>query len=305
MRLSILIPTYNDPCLQLVEELKRQGDLLVEEAEATESVFDYEIIVADDASTDLVTEALNSRVADLAKCRYLRIRENQGRARIRNLLACKSRYEWLLFIDSDLVVPDGQYLANYKKVLHTTECPVVYGGTCIGGEEKLLKGNLRYRYEKHAEPQKKAIDRSQRPWQELSVCNCLVRRDVALGHPFDSRFRAYGYEDVLFGKRLAESGISIAHVDNPLRIDIFETNKAFLQKTEQAIQTLVNFEDDLAGYSNLARAARNITRRLPAFLVRLWHFLAGPLERRLLSSRHPSLHVFNLYKLGYYLKLKK
>jgi hypothetical protein len=38
--------------------------------------------------------------------------------------------------------------------------------------------------------------------------------------------------------------------------------------------------------------------------IRLWHRLFGALERRNLCSNHPSLNVFKLYKLGYYLSLK-
>ena len=47
--LSVLIPTYNDCCLELVKQLKIQADY---EVKANNGKFIYEIIVADDGSTN-------------------------------------------------------------------------------------------------------------------------------------------------------------------------------------------------------------------------------------------------------------
>ena len=54
--LSILIPTYNDPCFELVDTLRHQ-------AEATG--ISYEIIVADDGSTSEETLKTNSAIDSL------------------------------------------------------------------------------------------------------------------------------------------------------------------------------------------------------------------------------------------------
>lgn len=47
--LSILIPTYNNVCLELVRDLQAQASIL-----SSENDFEYEIIVADDGSTDKI-----------------------------------------------------------------------------------------------------------------------------------------------------------------------------------------------------------------------------------------------------------
>ena len=76
--LSILIPTYNDRCVALVAALHQQAESLA---------VDYEVIVADDGSTDADVVADNRRVNELPHCRMIESPHNQGRAAIRNLLA--------------------------------------------------------------------------------------------------------------------------------------------------------------------------------------------------------------------------
>ena len=124
-------------------------------------------------------------------------------------------------------------------------------------------------------------------------------------HPFDSRFKAYGYEDVLFGKRLAESGIEVTHIDNPVLINEFEPNSVFVKKTEEAILTLCRFEQDLEGYSNLKTKVAALGRYIPLSLFRLWHRIMKNKEKRNLTGPKPSLLLFKLYKLGFFLENRK
>lgn len=241
-------------------------------------------------------------------CRYLRMEQNVGRAQIRNVLISESRGDYVLLIDSDLFLCDDNYLYKYA----TSTADVVYGGTRIGGEgfamvdneanTENLKGNLRYIYEKKAEPSHRAVFRQLRPNQEISVCNLYARRDIMEAHPFDSRFKAYGYEDVLFGKRLAESGIEVTHIDNPVLINEFEPNSVFVKKTEEAILTLCRFEQDLEGYSNLKTKVTTLGRYIPLSLFRLWHRIMKNKEKRNLTGPKPSLLLFKLYKLGFFLE---
>ena len=272
--LSILLPSYNNVCVSLVQVLQRQADAL---RGKLDKPFRYEIIVADDCSTDAACIDANRVIGDMLHCRYLRMEQNVGRAQIRNVLISESRGDYVLLIDSDLFLCDDNYLYKYA----TSTADVVYGGTRIGGEgfamvdneanTENLKGNLRYIYEKKAEPSHRAAFRQLRPNQEISVCNLYARRDIMEAHPFDSRFKAYGYEDVLFGKRLAERGIEVTHIDNPVLINEFEPNSVFVKKTEEALLTLCRFEQDLEGYSNLKTKVTTLGRYIPLSLFRLWH----------------------------------
>lgn len=303
--LSILLPSYNNVCVSLVQVLQRQADAL---RGKLDKPFRYEIIVADDGSTDAACIDANRVIGDMLHCRYLRMEQNVGRAQIRNVLISESRGDYVLLIDSDLFLCDDNYLYKYA----TSTADVVYGGTRIGGEgfamvdneanTANLKGNLRYIYEKKAEPSHRAAFRQLRPNQEISVCNLYARRDIMEAHPFDSRFKAYGYEDVLFGKRLAESGIEVTHIDNPVLINEFEPNSVFVKKTEEAILTLCRFEQDLEGYSNLKTKVSTLGRYIPLSLFRLWHRIMKNKEKRNLTGSKPSLLLFKLYKLGFFLE---
>lgn len=289
--LSILIPVYNGDCRQQVRELSRQ-------AQAIEGL-DYEIIVADDGSTDAACVALCREVERFPHCRFIARKENVGRSAIRNFLAREAKSQWLLFIDAELEVIAPGYVEGYLK--DESAEPVVYGGCVAQGGTRAC---LRYMYEQDCESQHTAEERRKRPFMHFRTCNFLVRRDVILARPFDERFRHYGYEDVLWGKQLRKAGIRIGHIDNPIAYNKYEKNAVFVSKTEEALRTLRLFKDELRGYSKLITFVDSIHLPPVRWAIRLWHWLFGPLERRNLCGSHPNLKVFALYKLGYYLSLR-
>ena len=291
--LSILIPTYNDLCVNLVDALRQQ-------AEAAD--YAYEILVADDGSTDADVIARNSGINQWEHCQYLRQPKNIGRAAIRNYLAQTAQYDWLLFIDSDMTLVRADFLSKYASI---ESAEVVDGGVCIGGDADALRDNLRYRYEKAVEHEHTVEIRQQNPYRDFHTANFLIRRDLMLAHPFDERFRYYGYEDVLFGKQLRADHIAITHLDNPMGFCTFESNPDFVAKTEEGLRTLHQFRNELRGYSRLLTLVEGIHIPLILSLIRFFHRLFGGLIRRNLCSHHPNLRLFSLYKLGYFLCIDK
>ena len=291
--LSIMIPTYNDLCVNLVDALRQQ-------AEAAD--FAYEILVADDGSTDADVIARNSGINQWEHCQYLRQPKNIGRAAIRNYLAQTAQYDWLLFIDSDMTLVRADFLSKYASI---ESAEVVDGGVCIGGDADALRDNLRYRYEKAVEHEHTVEIRQQNPYRDFHTANFLIRRDLMLAHPFDERFRHYGYEDVLFGKQLRADRIAITHIDNPMGFCTFESNPDFIAKTEEGLQTLSQFRHELRGYSRMLTFVEGIHIPLIVSLIRLTHRLFGTLIRRNLCGHHPNLRLLGLYKLGYFLTLQR
>lgn len=289
--LSILIPVYNGDCRHQVADLSRQ-------AEAIDGLR-YEIIVADDGSSDRDCVELCREVEHIPHCRFIDRGVNSGRAAIRNFLAREARYEWLLFMDCDLHIINPNYLQNYLD--DDSKESVVYGGCVAEGGGRNC---LRYLYELQCQPQHTADERRKRPYMHFRTCNFLVRRDVILAQPFDERFRHYGYEDVLWGKQLRQADIRIGHIENPIAYCQYEANALFVSKTEEALRTLYLFREDLRGYSKLITFVENIHLSPVRWGIRLWHRLFGALERRNLCGSHPNLRVFKLYKLGYFMSIQ-
>ena len=289
--LSILIPTYNDLCVTLVDALRKQ-------AEAAGIV--YEILVGDDGSTDNSVVAENRIIEQWQHCHYLIQPQNIGRAAIRNLLAKEAQYDWILFIDSDMTMVRPDFIIKY---IFWEDADVIDGGVTIGGDADALKGNLRYRYEKTSEQEHTVEIRQQNPYRDFHTANFFIRRDLMLSHPFDERFRYYGYEDVLFGKQLRADHIAITHIDNPMGFCTFESNPDFVSKTEEGLRTLHQFRDELRGYSRMLTLIDGIHIPLILSLIRLFHRLFGRLIRCNLCGPHPYIKLFSLYKLGYFLKL--
>ena len=294
--LSVLIPNYNTVCLPLVRQLQS----LLESA-----AIPYEIIVADDGSTDMQTIEANRPIASLTNCQYLIRPENVGRAVIRNILAQTAQYAFLLYIDSDLTVINDQFIRRYVDCLNESTM-VIDGGVSIQGDQiqNLSGKNLRYLYEKAEELNHTAACRQASPYQHLHTANLLIRKELILQHPFDERFRHYGYEDVLLGKVLHQHQVPITHIDNPLGFCTFESNPDFVAKTEEGLRTLNQFRHDLRGYSRLLTFVSGIHISLILTLIRLWHRLFQKAERRNLCGSRPSLLVYKLYRLGYFLCLE-
>ena len=288
--LSILIPNYNNVCVDQVKDLQRQAQALG---------IDYEIIVADDASPDKESIRANEVINQLPHCRYIVKGRNSGSAATRNFLGASSRYKWMLFLDADICIPGDPFLRNYLQ--HPGD-GVINGGISIVSNDS-LKSNLRYIYEKEAEPLHSADRRQQNRYQEFRSTNFLIDRASFEQCPFDERFTKSGYEDVLFGKHLKQKGIPVTHIDNPVMMKTFESNPDYVTKTERNLRTLHQFRQELRGYSRMLTFIEGIHIPLILFIIRLFHRLFGSLIRRNLCSSHPVLRLFSLYRLGYFLAI--
>ena len=299
--LSILIPTYNDICVDLVKALARQCEAVKD--------LRYEILVADDGSTDVESKNQNLSINNLYRCKYILREYNVGRSCIRNWLALQARYEWLLFIDSHMSVCKDDFITTYLKEdedeFEYDYEDVFYGSYVVKGDERQLKGNLRYLYEKNAEHIHSIEQREMFPYQDFHTSNFLISRKLFVSNPLDVRFRNYGYEDVLYGKQLKEKGILIFHIDNPLAFDRFEDNAHFVAKTEEGLRSLYCFKDELKGYARMLDAVEKIKRyHLMSLLMWIYKKRKGSWRKKLCGNS-PSLLVFKAYKLGYFCSLSE
>lgn len=291
--LSILLPVCNCNCAALVTELQRQ---------CVESSTDFEIIVADDGSSVASYIEHNLRIERLEGVRYITRRQNIGRSAIRNFLVSQAQGEWLLFIDGDLTLDNPHFIRRY---LQARNNDVVVGGIRIGGDPDIWRNNLRYRYEKAYEQKNTVKNRQQYATKHFSTANFLAHKTVMRNRSFDERFTRYGYEDVLFGKSLAEAHIPITHIDNPITFDFFDPNSTFLDKTEESLRTLYNFRNQLKDYSRLLDTAGRLRALHLQGVLSMVYSLVGQLIKKHLQGNNPSVFWFNVYKLLYYLHYAK
>ncbi len=284
--LSILLPTYNCDCRCLVEELHKQCSSI--------DSLDFEIVVADDGSSDKSFIEKNQVITKFPEVRYLLREKNSGRAAIRNFLTREALKKWILFIDGDLSLDNPDYIRKYIE----SNGDVVVGGITIAGYHP---DNLRWRYEKECEEAHSLKNRREKKL-ELHT-NFLVRRKHLFDHPFDERFRKYGYEDVLLGKQLVEAGLSVHHIDNPVVFDKYESNEHYLHKCEEALQTLWKFRSELKGYSRILVLIEKFKKIHILVALHLVYQLIHTLLISRIISNKPSIYAFNIYKMLYFAHL--
>ena len=114
MLFSIIIPVYNRP--QEVDELL--------ESLCTQTFNDFEVIVVEDGSTEKCEEVCQ-KYADRLSLHYY-FKPNSGPGPSRNYGAERSRGEYLIILDSDVIVPE-RYLEIVKIELDREPCDA-FGG---------------------------------------------------------------------------------------------------------------------------------------------------------------------------------
>ena len=119
--ISIIIAIFNrkDELFELLSSLALQNDK------------DFEVIVVDDGSSTALLPTVELFEEQL-NIQYFR-KTNSGPGLSRNFGANKAKNEWLVFVDSDVIV-EKDYIANIKNNLNTTRCEA------FGGADKASKG---------------------------------------------------------------------------------------------------------------------------------------------------------------------
>ncbi len=295
--LSVLIPTYNYNAFPLVKEIHEQCE---------NAKIDYEIIVLDDGSTQENSLEENRKINLLSKSLFEENKCNIGRAGIRNLLAKKARFEWLLFMDSDTFPKNKNFITNYIVAFTQNNNYVHFGGICYKNEPPEQAQLLRWKYGKKREEISFKI-RLKNPYNTALISNIIIHKSILNSIPFDQRIIEYGYEDLVFITQLKAKNITINQINNPTYHLNYETSKAFLNKTKKALETLKYIDENKilnSLESKIQKAYRLISllklNRTVSFLFISFQTKA---EKNLLSS-NPYLLVFDLYKLGYFCYIK-
>ena len=116
MKYSIIVPVYNRPdeVDELLESLSNQTQK------------DFEVIIVEDGSVKTCKDVCD-KYADILVLHYY-AKENSGPGQSRNYGAERANGEWLLILDSDVVLPEGYLEAIDKSLSSASDEIVAFGG---------------------------------------------------------------------------------------------------------------------------------------------------------------------------------
>ncbi|TXD46659.1 glycosyltransferase family 2 protein [Polaribacter sp. IC073] len=287
--LSVLIPTYNYNASFLVEEMHQQLTL--------ENII-FEIICLDDGSNSSLNNK-NEKINKFSFSSFKSLEHNIGRSAIRNLLAKKASYTWLLFLDADVLPANATFIKKYIACIK--EEKTVFCGGILYQNKKENFNLLRYKYgKKHEEiPLEKRIKNAKK---YFFTSNFLIEKVIFESVLFEEKLTQYGREDLLFSLDLIKKKFTIKHLSNEVYHLGLDKNTLFVSKTKKAMENLVFIEDNefitekelpilkLVGKFSKIKMTRIVSKLYPYF------------EK--LSINNSSVFFLNCLKVSYLCHLK-
>jgi len=289
VKISILIPCYNWDISNLINDLHI---LCIQESRLN----NFEIICIEDGSSNCFS---NNSIKELPNVQYDVLRKNIGRSAIRNLLANKARFEWLLFIDCDSKIATNDFILNYiKSIIESTEKEsansyIYYGETRY--EKKETKNKLHQKYGIKIE--------SKRKKDNFSSHHFLIQKAGFTQNQFNENIKSYGYEDVLFQ---IKHTYRFQYIKNPLYHIGLKTNEHFIKDCESGLKNLLQYSENkkvIQKIKILRWCSTFEFAHLKIPIMFLFNIFKSSILRNLLS-KNPSLFLFQFYKIGFFLQLK-
>lgn len=291
--LSILIPTYNYSVVELVKKVHQQ---------AIAANIDFEIIVFDDFSTQKDIANINNSINEHEFCSYIVNNKNIGRTAARNLLANKAKYDLLLFLDADVLPKYDDFISRFK-LTENQNCKVIYGGVCYYNEIPEPDQLLRWKYGNERET-KSVEDRLKEPYFIISQ-NLLIDKNTFIKNN-TSNLNTYGL-DILFSGNLLKNNIQVKHIDNPVYHLGLENNIVFLDKSLKAVKSTFLLEKSNQIENDLRPLQKSYLFlnkwKLDGVFNVFFKTLKTQIKSNLLSKK-PSMFLFDLYRLQYFIELK-
>ncbi len=288
--ISILVPTYNYNTFPLVKEVHTQ---------LVNAKVKFEIICIDDASTSGQLE--NSKINTLPSSKFEILEQNIGRSKIRNKLAELATYDWLLFLDADVLPKNTDFIGNYLDAISDTEA-VICGGINYTTKKPSNAKLLRWVFGKKREE----IHVSQRitnPYKHFLSANFLIHKQIFSKIKFNEILTTYGHEDTLFAIDLKKKQLKINHIDNAVYHLGIEENSVFIAKVKASVKNAnYLYHQKLIQKGDIKLIDKFI--QLKALkMSSLFAFGFQKCQKRMernLCSKKPSLFVFDMYKLGFF-----
>ncbi|MDN3619889.1 glycosyltransferase family A protein [Polaribacter undariae] len=289
--LSVLIPTYNYNTFFLVKEIHQQ--LILEDIE-------FEIICLDDGSKSPLNEK-NKDINKLSFSSFKSLENNIGRSAIRNLLAKKAIYNWLLFLDADVIPVKSNFIKNYIHCFKKDK--TVFCGGLLYEDKKENFGLLRYKFGKRHE-EISVEKRIENPEKFFFTSNFLIQNAIFADVIFEEKLTQYGREDLLFSLELIKKGFIIEHISNEVYHLGLDKNDLFVSKTKKAMENLI-FIDKQSLIDTKEMPLLELVRKISILkmtrIVGMFHLFFEKL-----AIKKSSVFFLNCMKVSYmcHLKLK-
>jgi len=283
--ISVLIPTYNYDISALVQMVHKQ---------LKSSYVDFEIIILEDGSSTHINTNLN-----LTNTQVLINKTNIGRVSARQFLANKAQYNWLLFLDADVLPKKNSFIHDY--VLQTKlGYDAIFGGFAYYKDKPKKNYVLRWKYGKTKEQVPSKI-RNNNPYKVIISANYLIKKSVFKTINTKMNGKGYGYDNY-FGALLKLNRVKILHTDNEVYHLGIEKSSDYLKKKEQAAETLINLynSNTITSHSNdlLLFYTKLKQYHLTTIFSNLYKLLK-PIMRFNLTSDKPLIEVLQFYKISY------
>ena len=298
MNISILIPCFNWDIYNLVIML---NNLCIEEPRLKK----FEILCLEDASTRFFS---NKNISQLKNTQHEILPKNIGRSKIRNLMAQKGQYEWLLFIDSDSKITNPFFIRKYvdcveqhknKINFKQTDLKTIYYGSTIYSDKKPnSKKILHWKYGKNIESKRKNTN--------FSSHHFLIQKKEFQQNntQFDEKIKSYGYEDVFF---IIMNQLKPVYIKNPAHHIGIKTTQQFIHDTESSLKNLMTYskKKEIEERIKITKVSKILSQfQLNHIIIIFFNILRSIIVKNL-YSKNPSLLLFQFYKLGFFLKESK
>lgn len=292
--LSIVIPVYNFNIVDLVHQLNDQLSTLN---------VNYEIICRDDYSTDPTVTSFNSNISKLPNCFYFENSTNLGRTQTRELLANQATFEWLLFLDADVIPANTTFITTYLQAI-SNEAEVIFGGYNYIKPHLDSATMLRWKYGIERESISAHL-RNKRPYSYIFSGNLLIKKATFSSIEFPNE-SWYGM-DIYFAYYLFQKQAKILHIDNPIYHLGLEENEVFFNKSLEAVKSRLLYlknEPEIEEINGLIKKWKILKKWKIKGIIGLLFKATAPLLRKTIVSKNPNLLLFDIYRLGYSCTLK-
>jgi len=287
--ISILIPVHNYQISVLVNEIHRQMSL---------TNVDFEILCFDDKSEKYVAE--NKLAIDsLSFAKIIISKENIGRTKSRQALCNASSYDWLLFLDADVMPKNDQFIATYLDKLNSGY-EAIFGGIAYKSSKPNKEAILRWKYGRTCE-EVDGKKRNLKPYQQVVSANFIIKKDIF--NMINSKIDAKGYGlDNHFAALLKQNSTKILHINNEVYHLGLENNMTYIKKAEDCIITLLSLYNEgmMVQHNNKLLSTFVFLKRIKMnyFMSFIYKKFNSIITKNLLSN-NPKILLLQFYKLSY------